>query len=78
MTSIKDYIIRRIAGMKAAKRARRDAEIRARFSIAERNGKIYILCLGTAVAVASNATVAKAIADCVEDARSAALEYDSM
>lgn len=77
MAHIKDYIARYIAGVKAVKKARHDAEIRARFRITERNGKIYLLCMGTAIAAVSANTIAKAITSYIEDARKAATEYDN-
>lgn len=76
MAKIRDFIRRHLEGAKAAKAARRDAEIRARFRVAELGGRIYILCCGTAVAVVDDCGTAREITRQIKAARDAAMEYD--
>lgn len=76
MRKIKDYIMRRIVGARAAKKARHDAEIAARFRIAERGGKIFLLCYGTAVAVVDDYSNAVEITRQIKSARNAAIDYE--
>lgn len=77
MKKITDYIRRRLLGAKTARRARHNAEVSARFRIAESDGKIYLLCLGTAIAVIGDDDTAQSITREVERARHAALEFES-
>lgn len=77
MTTIKDYIIQRLAVARATRKAQHTAEISARFRIAERGGKIYLLCYGTAIAVISGGDTAYEISKLIYKARAAAILYDS-
>lgn len=76
MSKLKDYIVRCIVGARAAKKARHDAEIKARFRISERGGKIYLLCCGTAVAVINESNNAAMITRQIKAAREAAIDYE--
>lgn len=68
--------MRRIAVARATREARHDAEIAARFHIAERGGKIFLLCYGTAVAVMGETSSASQICKSIDTARAAAMLYD--
>lgn len=63
---------------RAAKAARREAEIRSRFRLAERGGHVFVMCGETAVCKMPQAAQVKDVTDMLESMRNAALLYDRL
>lgn len=70
-------IRQRIEAHRIAADLRRKAEITSRFSVCERQGRIYLLCCGTAFAVADKSLAVDALAAAIAEARSAAILYSN-
>lgn len=69
---------RHIEANKAAKKARHDTEIVLRFRLAERDGRMFIMCYGTAVCELPQTTTVSDVSDTIAKMRQAALTYDSL
>lgn len=69
---------RLVAANRAARKARHEAEVALRFRVCERGGRLFILCNGTAIhAVPESRTADYLVAD-IEEARRAALLFESL
>ncbi len=72
------WLKREILAARTAREARHRAEIEYRFTIRERQGKIYILCNSTAWAVMPpQSTMQEALA-LINKARAAAVQFDKV
>lgn len=75
-------IIRRLRRLieagKAARKARRDAEVSLRFYLSERNGRVFIVCNGTAIGEMPMTATVSSISDEIESMRAAALAYEEL
>lgn len=60
MNRITEWLRRQVESVRRTKEVRRVEEINARFSVRERDGKIFLLCNGTAVAIMTPACRCKA------------------
>lgn len=56
MNRITEWLRRQVESVRRTKEVRRVEEINARFSVRERDGKIFLLCNGTAVAIMTPAS----------------------
>lgn len=75
-------IIRRLKRLaeagKAARKARRDAEVSLRFYLSERSGRVFIVCNGTAVGEMPGSATVSSVSDEMEGMRAAALAYEEL
>ncbi len=78
MNRLKQWLKREVDAAKAAREARHRAEIEYRFTIRERQGKIYILCNTTAIAtLPPESTMQDALA-LMKKARTSAVAFDKV
>lgn len=62
-------------GLLALKEKQAEEELASRFSVAEKDGKIFVRCNGTAIAVCEDVCSAEGIAGMLAQCRRAALLY---
>lgn len=67
---------RLIEANEAARKARHDTEVSRRIYLAERGGRVFIVCNGTAVAELPKARTVSEVTAEISRARRAALDYD--
>lgn len=63
---------------KAARKARRDAEITLRFYLSERGGRVFVVCNGTAICEMPMTATVSSVSDTIERMRAAALAYEEL
>ncbi len=76
MNRITEWLRRQVESVQRTKEIRRTEEINARFSVRERDGKIYLLCNGTAVAIMTPASTMQDAIKQIKAMRAAALTYE--
>lgn len=78
MNTILRKLRRLIEADKAARRARRDTEVSQRIYLAERGGRVFILCNGTAVSELPKKRTVSELTVLISRSRQAALDYDRL
>ena len=75
MTNILEWLKAKYSERRERRAAQALADIEDRFSVAERGGKLYILCGRTAVACVEKSTTTDATIKAVKTMRAAATDY---
>lgn len=75
MNTIIEFLKKKAAAMRAAKKMMRKAEIESLYRVTEKGGKLYITCNGSAVYEIKDDSNAKTIVGILEEARKTALKF---
>lgn len=76
MNRITGWLRRQAESVRRTKEIRKTEEINARISVRERDGKIFLLCNGTAVAIMTPASTMQDAIKQIKAMRAAALTYE--
>lgn len=76
MNRIAEWLRRQVESVRRTKEIRKTEEINARISVRERDGKIFLLCNGTAVAIMTPASTMLDAIKQIKAMRAAALTYE--
>lgn len=78
MNNLIRFIRRTVDAKKAAKKAQMNEEVILRFYLAERKGRVFVICDGTAVAEMTKTDTVSTVSNILEKMRSAALAYKDL